>query len=53
MMHLLLVLVGGAGTTKQLWVDQVFPGNLEDISVGNKNAALQSGCSSSLPLPVG
>ena len=50
--QLLVLLQGRAVPADELWVDQVLPGDSEDVPVGREQASLQSGRSSLLPLPV-
>lgn len=50
--RLLVLLQGGLGSADELWVDQVLPGDPKDVSLGREEAALQSGRSTLLPLPV-
>lgn len=50
--QLLVLLQGRAAPADELWVDQVLPGDSEDVSVGREEAVLQPGRSSLLPPPV-
>lgn len=50
--QLLVLLQGRAAPANELWVDQVLPGDSEDVSMGREEAVLQPGCSSLLPLPI-